>query len=175
MRLFIAVEVPEGIKEKMGVLASELPDDGLSKVKPENVHFTLKYLGEVEKAKIVEIKRILHRIEFSPFSVHLKGVGVFPNESYAHVVWAGAECDEMEELARRIHTSLVGLFEGEDFSAHLTLARVKRKMSFRDFLNEHKGEEFGKFKVDKFVLFESRLQQGGPEYRKLVEFGAKPG
>ena len=174
MRLFIAIEVPEGIRAKLGALAHELPDDGLSKVKPGNMHFTLKFLGEVEKAKVAEIKKILHMVGFSPFSVRMKGVGGFPNESYARVIWAGAECEEMEELARKIHTVLVDLFEGDDFSAHLTLARVKKRMNVRDFLKKHKGEEFGEFKADRFALFESRLLPEGPEYRKLVEFSAKP-
>lgn len=175
MRLFIAVEIPEGVKEKMGKLARELPEDGISRVKTENMHFTLKFLGEVEEGKLVEIKKILHMIEFSPFSVRMRGVGVFPNESYVRVVWAGAESEEMEGLARKVHTSLAGMFEGEEFSAHLTLARVKKRADFREFLKKHSGEEFGEFKVDRFILFESKLQPGGPEYRKLMEFGSKPG
>jgi len=173
MRLFIAVEVPEGIRGKMGALARELPEDGLSRVKTENMHFTLKFLGEVEKAKIVEIKKILHLVEFSPFSVRMRGVGGFPNASYARVIWAGAESEGMEELARKVHAALVELFEGDKFSPHLTLARVKKKVEFKQFLNKHKDEEFGEFTVDKFMLFESKLQPSGPEYRKLVEFPAK--
>lgn len=173
MRLFIAVEIPEGIREKMGGLARGLPGEGLSRVKTENMHFTLKFLGEVGEEKLGEVKRILHSVEFSPFSVRMRGVGVFPNESYVRVVWAGAESPEMEALAREVHSALEGMFRKEEFSAHLTLARVKRKVDFREFLDKHREEEFGEFGVDKFILFESRLQPGGPEYRKLVEFPAK--
>ncbi len=174
MRLFIAVEVPEGIRGKMGALARELPEEGLARVKNENMHFTLKFLGEVEKAKLAQIKKILHNVDFSPFSVRMRGVGGFPNASHARVIWAGAESEGMEELARKVHAALVGLFEGDEFSPHLTLARVRGKAGLRQFFNGHEGEEFGEFRVDRFVLFESRLQPGGPEYRKLVEFGAKP-
>lgn len=173
MRLFIAVEAPEGIRKKMGDLARELPEDGLSKVKTENMHFTLKFLGEVREERLGEMLGILRNVAFSPFSVRIEGVGAFPNESHARVVWAGAKSPEMEELARGLHAALAGMFEREEFSAHLTLARVKGRADLKQFLQKHRGEGFGEFRVDRFVLFESRLQPGGPEYRKVAEFPAK--
>ncbi len=175
MRLFVAVEIPDLVKEMMGELEGELPEDGLKRVDVKNLHITLKFLGEVDEAKVEEVKAALGRVEFAPFKVQVKGVGVFPKEDYIKVVWAGTESAELKELAGKVEVALVSRFGKEErgFSGHLTLARVKRKVDLKEFLGKHREEVFGGFAVDKFLLMKSVLQKGGPEYSVVEEFGAK--
>lgn len=174
MRLFVAIEVPEAIKEKMGNLGKELPSEGLKKVDVQNMHITLKFLGEVEEEKAGVVKTALSGVKVSPFKVRVAGVGVFPNENYIKVVWAGIESGKLGELAGKVEESLAPMFgkEGRGFSGHLTLARVHRKVDLRTFLDAHRKEEFGEFEVGKFLLMKSVLQKGGPEYSVVAEFPA---
>ncbi|MCP4647441.1 MAG: RNA 2',3'-cyclic phosphodiesterase [bacterium] len=175
MRLFVAVEIPGLIKEMMGELEGALPSDGLNKVDVKNMHITLKFLGEVDETKVEEIKAALSGVEFAPFKVQVRGVGVFPKEDYVKVIWAGTESAELKELAGKVEEALSGMFGGEarGFSGHLTLARVKRKVDLKEFLEKRREEVFGGFAVDKFLLMKSVLQPGGPEYSVVGEFGAK--
>ncbi len=175
MRLFVAVEIPDLIKEMMEELKAELPEKGLNKMNVNNMHITLKFLGEVDEAKIGEVKAALNKVEFTPFKVQVNGVGVFPKEDYIKVVWAGTESVELKELAEKVEDVLSSMFGKEErgFSGHLTLARVKRKVDLKEFLGKHKEEVFGGFVVDKFLLMKSVLQKGGPEYSVVEEFETK--
>ncbi len=172
MRVFVAVRVPEGIKEKAASLAPELGREGIIPVRPANMHLTLRFVGEVPPAKVEEMKGRLGALRFRRFSCSVRGVGVFPNESYVRVVWAG--CDSggaLEALAKDVDAALKGFGGDERFSAHLTIARVKRKIDPLPFLQKHKDEEFGSFDVDSFELIESVLGgPQGPQYRTIAEF-----
>lgn len=174
MRLFVAVEIPGKIKEKMGGLGEELPDEGLKKVGPGLMHITLKFLGEVEEVQLEELKNALGKVEFHPFGVKVKGVGVFPKEDYVKVVWAGTESEGLGELAGKVELALAPMFPREmrGFSGHLTLARVKRRIDVKDFLERHKDESFGEFEVGRFLLMQSVLGREGPEYSVVAEFPA---
>ena len=175
MRLFVAVDIPDLIREMMGELEGELPEDGLKKVDVKNMHITLKFLGEVPEEKVEEVKGALSGVEFSPFKVQVKGVGVFPKEDYIKVVWAGTESSELQELAGKVEEALSPMFatESRGFSGHLTLARVRKKVDLKGFLDKHREEVFGGFGVDKFLLMKSVLQKGGPGYSVVGEFKAR--
>jgi RNA 2',3'-cyclic 3'-phosphodiesterase len=174
MRLFIAIGVPGEIKKKMGELEKELPDEGLKKVDVQNMHITLKFLGEVEKMQLEEVKNALGKVEFLPFKVNVRGVGVFPREDYVKVVWAGTESRDLGKLAEKIELALASMFpkEAQGFSGHLTLARVKRRVGIKEFLGKHHMEDFGEFEVCRFMLMQSVLKKGGPEYSVAAEFPA---
>ena len=120
-----------------------------------------------------EVQEALRKVEFSSFKAGVKGVGVFPNENYIRVVWAGTETKELGELAGKVEEALSPMFakEKRGFSGHLTLARVKKKIDIKEFLEKHKGEEFGEFEVSKFLLMQSVLGRGGAEYSVVAEFG----
>ena len=175
MRLFVAVEIPDLIREMVGELKEELPEEGLKKVDVENLHITLKFLGEVEEAKMEEVKAALSGVEFAPFKVQVKGVGVFPKEDYVKVVWAGTESEELKEIAGKVELALASMFGKDErgFSGHLTLARVKRKVDLKGFLEKHREELFGGFVVNKFLLMKSVLEKNGPEYSVVEEFRAE--
>lgn len=173
MRMFVAVGVPDGIKEKMGRLSSELPEEGIRRVDPGLMHITLKFLGEIEEGKLGEIKKRLGKVEFPPFTARVRGVGVFPNRNYVRVVWAGVEGEGLGELALKVGEALSGFGKKEAFSAHLTLARAYKKVEVENFLEKHSEEEFGEFRIKSFELMQSVLGRGKPVHSVLKEFGAK--
>lgn len=175
MRLFIAVPVPKEIKEKVAALGKEITQEGIVPVKPDNMHMTLKFIGELDETKMGGMEERLEEVKFKAFDCAVKGVGVFPNENYIKVVWAGAESGgALEALAKAIIEAMRG-YDGHDerFSAHLTIARVKRKVDLNAFLEKHKADEFGSFTVSSFHLMQSVLKPGGPEYSVLASFEAE--
>jgi len=173
MRTFVAVPVPEDIRSRVAELGKEIAGEGIIPVKPQNMHLTLRFIGETPDEGLESIKKSLGSVRFKPFSCNIRGVGVFPSESFVRVVWAGCGSGgALEQLADGVIGSLRGYGGDEKFSAHLTIARVKRKMDVRPFLQRHADEEFGTFEVKEFHLVRSGLGPGGPEYTTLAEFGA---
>lgn len=174
MRLFIAVQLPDGIREKLGVLSKEIEQDGIRPVEPKNMHITLRFIGEMPEERISEIKERLERVTFKGFTCSAKGIGVFPNENYIRVVWAGVESGgALENLAKDVSGALQGLPGDGRFSAHLTIARVKKKVDIKGFLEKHRGDGFGDFDVSEFELVQSVLGSDGPEYTTLAAYRAE--
>jgi 2'-5' RNA ligase len=171
-RLFIAIEIPSEIRKKIYETAKAIEQDGIRRVEEENLHVTLKFIGEVSESKVQEIIAKLQKITCSKLECEAKTVGVFPNESYIRVVWVGLECPELAELAKYVSSALHGIGKPDDhvFSAHLTIARVKKKTDLNKFLQENKEKEFGRFEISEFVLFESKLTPNGPVYTKIASF-----
>ena len=129
MRLFIAIEIPEYIKDYMGEIQEKIADD-LAKIRFVNkkqIHLTLKFLGEVQPNNIKDIKEKLKKIKFTSFSVYLNSIGVFPNEDYIRIVWIDLKPEnEILEMQKNIDENLKKLFKKEkNFKVHVTLARVK--------------------------------------------------
>jgi 2'-5' RNA ligase len=140
------------------------------------MHLTLRFIGEVSANTLADIEQKLRTIEFAPFSLSLKGVGVFPNENYVRVVWIGCENEELKGLAKKIEDALTGIGkeDARGFSAHLTIARVKNKIDVKAFLKAHAYEEFGSFEVRSFQLMRSELAFGKPpKYSVVKSFESK--
>jgi 2'-5' RNA ligase len=174
-RVFVSVELPIELREKAALLADELPVDSIKPVKPESMHLTLKFIGEIPFDKLAEIEEKLRSVEFFPFDIELAGAGVFPNENYVRVIWIGVKSDQLNDLAAKVGEALAGIGKKESrgFSAHLTIARVKKKIDVSEFLLKHKNDEFGRVKVSKFYLMQSVLEFGKPpKYNVLAEFSS---
>lgn len=171
-RLFVAVEIPDEIREKVHALAEELPKDAVKVVEPQNIHLTLKFIGNFPEDKIQELESRLSGVKSGQFDCTVSGVGVFPSQDYIRVVWAGLNCNEMQKLAEIIENALEGLVKKETrpFSSHVTIARVRKKIDAKQFLEKHKSEEFGSFAVSGFILMQSELSRGGPVYTPLKKF-----
>lgn len=170
--MFIAIDLPNEPKEKLFLLNKELTFEGIKPVELGNLHITLKFLGEIDAGSIGGIEQSLREVKFNRFKIKLNGVGVFPNERYIQVVWVGCESAELKTLADSIKNALGTMFSKEEFSAHLTIARVKRKVDLSAFLAAHKNEQFGEFEVGAFVLKSSQLSREGPKYSDLAVFNA---
>ena len=176
MRLFIASEIPEDVKEHIVKIQGNI-DAAKNKIRfvnKDNIHLTLKFLGEVQPNNLEGIKNNLKKIAFKPFSVVLDDIGVFPSENYIRVVWVGLKPEEpVLELQKNIDEALKKLFKKEkDFKPHLTIARVKYiedKKQFVDKLKQIKVDN-KKIEVDNFKLVKSTLTLKGPVYEDLGGF-----
>ena len=178
MRLFIAVEVPEDVKNHILSVEEQLKnkEDKIKWVKKENLHLTLKFLGEVSEQKTDNIMEALKEIEFEKFEANLSELGAFPSMTYIRVLWVGLEPHEkINLLQKQVEEKLQPLsFKKDDrFHPHLTIARVKfikHKQQFVENLKQIQVEKLT-FPVDKIRLIKSTLTKHGPIYEVLQEFG----
>jgi len=170
MRLFVAVPVPIELRKILAEKSKELKQDGIKLVNPENMHITLRFLGEVQdENKVIEK---LREVKFEKMICQIKDIGAFPNQDYIKVVWAGVESGgKLEALGTKVNEALRG-FPGDDrFSAHITIARVRKKADLKKFIEEN-SIEFGEFVVERFELIKSTLLPDGPEYSVVESFHA---
>jgi len=177
-RGFIAIDMESN--EKLIEFENEIKKTGsdLKLVEPENIHITLKFLGDMEETLIDEIDKIMNNAirDTKSFNIQLKGTGVFPNQNYVKVVWVGIQNGEpIAEIAKKIddQTSKIG-FEKEKrgFSPHLTVARVKtsrNKDKLLQIIEKYNDFEFIDIKVDSIKLKKSELTPKGPIYTNLKE------
>lgn len=179
MRLFLAINLSDDVKRELiriqKIIGSE---HGKIKLLKENqLHITLKFLGEVDETHTRTIIERLHNIEVTSFTAVLDKLGVFPNNSYIRILWAGLEnIKEISALQSQIDSILIPLsFKPEDnYHPHITLARVKFLKDKKDFLQKITALPLQKikFRVSEFVLYKSQLTPKGPEY-KIIERFAK--
>jgi len=148
-------------------------------VEKENLHITLKFLGEVIPNTIASIQKVLSDIKFKPFNVFVRGVGAFPNYRNIRVVWIGVEegFEELKSIQNEIDEKLVALgFKKEkDFIPHLTIGRIKsgrNKDKLIGILNEFRDFNFGKQLIDTIHLKKSILTSRGPIYSNLYSIKA---
>jgi 2'-5' RNA ligase len=178
IRAFIAVDIP--VSQKVIEVINELKKIQLNAkiVEIENLHLTIKFLGDIDENLIDKIGEIISNtiIDIPSFEITLKKMGVFPNQKYIKVVWIGVENTEiLKKIAEKIDSKLGDLgFEKErrSFSAHLTIARVKspkNKEKLLDFFNKYQDTNFQKIKVNKILLKKSVLTPEGPIYTNLKE------
>jgi len=176
MRLFLAINLPDELKIELGKLVSGLDFPGIKKVSPENLHITLKFLGDVDDKQAENIKQKLLEIKAEELKITLGNVSFFPNEKNPRVIWIGINegQEEIIELERQIDSKLSGLgfkAEKEDFKPHLTIARIKFIKDKCKLLEAANCIKIGKGFDDKsFDLMASALRPEGPEYKILHQF-----
>ena len=150
-------------------------------VKPQNLHFTLRFLGNITADLIDKISTKMEKINFNPFSIDLKGMGVFPNLISPRVIWVGitAGTKTMNSIFDQIEIQLRQLGLDPDyrgFSPHLTLARVKSNRSndhLRNFVKNHVDYTIGTVNLNSIHLKKSELFPTGPIYSTINEFPSK--
>ncbi|MDP6457972.1 MAG: RNA 2',3'-cyclic phosphodiesterase [Candidatus Bathyarchaeota archaeon] len=180
IRCFVAVDVADpGILDALRGFQAGLIGSGgeLKLVKLENVHLTLKFLGDIEKRLLEEVKHIVTSLRFEPFRMTLTEIGAFPNLRRPRVIWMGVSegIDELAAIFRELEAGFVGLgfkHEGRRFSPHITIARVRSGRN-RDLLMEevlkYRDAVFGGFDVRSIKLKQSVLTPRGPLYSTLAE------
>lgn len=179
MRLFIAIEIPHEIKAALAAAQNHLRQirADVSWTKPENIHLTLKFLGEVEESRLNEIRQVMNDAvsETSFFSLGLQGMGVFPDERQPRVLWAGltGAIEQLQKLQRRLDGGLrqINLSDGNnDFHPHLTIGRIKSNRNTRELLAE--AQQYAlpalSFNVSEIVLMKSELHPAGARYTALI-------
>src|SRR3989338_6499000 len=182
MRAFIAVKIPEAARDSLSSMKRLFgPEAGdLRFVKKENIHLTLKFLGEISDKAADSAVAAFSGIKFWNFSFSVKNIGFFPNERTARVVWAGIYPEEDAiELQRKVDSALEkhGLFRRESgYKPHITIARVKSSCETEKFAGALKNADFSgaDVSVSSFFLMKSALAAGGPVYEEISEFKAQP-
>ncbi len=180
VRTFIAIELPGGVREELSRLQEELASPNLAAkwVSRENIHLTVKFLGSVESDRIAEIRRVLRDClrDEEAFHFTLSGVGAFPSLSRPKVVWVGVGegKEELRRIARKIEDALdeIGFpKESRGFSAHVTLARIKRAEKTEELKKKIEEKEYGprQVRMSKVAIMKSDLTPQGPIYTRLDE------
>jgi len=177
MRCFIAIDLPEEVKVEIIKVQRQIPLDNLKLkfVEKENLHLTLKFLGELEDFRIQKIKEKLKEISFHSFKVKLANTGIFPSESFIRVIWIGVNPDEkVLQLQKEIDEKLleIGFRKEKQFSAHVTIARVKFVEDKIALIKNMKAIKIKpiEFSINSFKLKKSILSKQGHIYGDVLEF-----
>ncbi len=172
MRCFVAVDVPDSVKPDITELQGKLPEKGVKPVEKENLHYTLKFLGEIGAGAEAEAGAKLEKIagKFRPFTVKIKDMGAFPSLTYIRVVWLGGE--GLYDLQKAVEDGLGEMFGRErNITPHLTLARVNfQNKEIASIIRENQNIEIGSFEVTEFKLKKSTLTRNGPIYEDARAF-----
>ena len=179
-RLFIAAKLPlsDQTRKKIDFIRDRLNYEKIKWVEPQNVHLTLKFLGDTDEELIPQIEEKLQQIagQIPVNQVEVKGLGVFPNPFKPRVLWLGLQYEPaLKELYDLIENEMELLgYEREhrDFKPHITLGRIKflkNRKNLQFLLDKFKNTEFQSVKVNKIILFESELFPTGPVYTELAE------
>jgi 2'-5' RNA ligase len=179
MRTFIAIEIPEEIKKQMAEAQRRLKGTGVEAgwTRPEGVHLTLKFLGEIPESKVPEIMSALTGAAGGSgrFRLEVEGVGAFPNPKNARVVWIGVSGDveKLTGLQAVVEDAMARLGmkrEERKFTPHLTLGRIKyirSKESWLGALEELKDVKLPGFDVTSVHLMKSELRPAGAVYTEM--------
>ncbi len=165
IRLFIAIPLPQQIKFALHGMGRSI--QGGRPVSLEQIHLTMRFVGEVESSLLKDIEECLDLVETEPFAIQIRGVGHFPPRGKPRVLWAGVEpCDELALLKRRIDGALAKCGVPPDnrkFSPHVTLARLNTTSIGRvtEFLAGNSFLEFDEFTLNSFHLYSSTLSPKG--------------
>jgi len=175
IRLFVALDFPEDVRQRLAALGGGVP--GARWTEADNLHLTLRFIGEVPGDQAAEIDQALAEVTAPAFDLVLDGVGVYGSGRNARVLWAGVErSDALSHLQSKVESALVrcGLpAEERKFSPHITLARLKDAPKDRvgRFIEERGLFRAGPIRMDHFTLYRSHLGKGAAVYEALGEYG----
>ncbi|HTX91485.1 MAG TPA: RNA 2',3'-cyclic phosphodiesterase [Anaerolineales bacterium] len=183
LRSFIAVEIPAGIQDAIAqstaALRKALPKPLIRWIARENIHLTLKFLGDVSPANLEQLAEALkaEAATHPCFSMSAGGLGAFPNPRRARVIWIGLDAPPaLAALQRCVEATAAQLGYGPDerpFSPHLTIGRIGQSATSTDLqkvraaLEATKVGELGIVRVEAIQIFKSDLQPGGSVYTRL--------
>jgi RNA 2',3'-cyclic 3'-phosphodiesterase len=177
-RLFVAIDLPEQVKARLSGFPPELPL--ATWVGIEQLHLTLRFIGEVDGNTAVLIKSSLSKIRFARFPLTLSGVGHFPPGHHPRVLWVGMQqCDPLIRLQQAVELALIDTAippEERRFSPHITLARLKDTpaSAVARFETKHGELSCPTFEVTEFLLYSSVLTRHGAIHTKEGVYPALP-
>ncbi len=182
----MAIDLPDPVRARLGEviahLSGRIRSGAVRWVRPDGIHLTLKFLGEVSAGSLAQVADVLERVSpaHGPFDLSLGGLGCFPNPRRPRVIWVG-----VEEPSGRLHAlrqALEGQFErmgyrreGRPFSAHLTLGRVREGAASDEVQDIGRcialepPPDLGTVHVETICLFRSDLRPSGAVYTRLAE------
>jgi 2'-5' RNA ligase len=189
-RLFIALPVPDAIKTELEILQrqlrEQLPRDCMRWTRPEQIHLTLKFLGDVSSDKLEDLSKVVAEAcrPFAPLHLRAERIGFFPQIRFPRVVWAWVHDDQQQlpslqsainEAAQRFTAEP----EEKEFTGHLTLGRTRNIKSAQARLlakiaNELANRSFGAWTAGAVEIIRSRLASFGSEYSRLASIPLNP-
>jgi 2'-5' RNA ligase len=195
IRTFLAVELPKAEKERLARLGTAFAQytASLRWTAPDLLHITVRFLGGVPQSKIGSVRQAAAEatLAISPFSLHISGLGAFPDERVPRVIWVGLSRDAGYESLQRLFSRLEAALaeqgferEGRAFSPHITLARTRDQISSED--RRALGRRIvevqrttpvaGSFRVEALTVMRSDLGRSGPRYTPITSqpLGALP-
>ncbi len=177
IRSFLALPLPDEAVSAIGEFQRLLKRKNLKTrwVRPENIHITLKFLGDIDEDEIFEIEEKVSEAaqNFSAFSLRAQGVGFFPGAKNARIIWTGVlgDTNELFCLQKKIEERLESFREaGKKFRSHATLGRIKGKIpkkEMAELLSGSRGFKTPLFICDKIILYRSDMKKDGPVYAPL--------
>ncbi len=182
IRTFFAVKIPEDIIARITCIQKDIQayDLNVNWVKPENIHLTLKFLGNTHIADLKDIGSAMQDVvsDFTPLMLSAKGVGIFPDLRRPKVIWVGisGEIEALSLLQKQMDIQLdeIGLnTKKQRFKGHSTIGRIKGRIDpalFGEILQTHQQFCSKTFLADKIYLLQSELKPAGPVYSKLMSF-----
>lgn len=190
VRSFVAIDLPSALRDRLGELvarlSSRIPPGTVRWVRPEGIHLTLRFLGELSTGSLTQVRDLLERVSqtHGPFSIRVGGLGCFPTPRRPRVIWVGVE--EPSGRLAGLQQALEAQFErigyrreGREFSPHLTLGRLRDEigaaaaqaagasLSFEPTL------DLGTVHVASVCLFRSDLRPTGAVYTRLAEIALR--
>jgi 2'-5' RNA ligase len=181
MRLFTALDLPPTLVDNLDEVLRRLKPAARIRWSPtENLHITIKFIGEFPEERLGELKAALGEVpKRAAIPVSIRRVGFFPHGRAPHSFWCGVEAPGLEVLAadtdRAVSAFIVSRETG--FSPHLTLARIPKGgdlRRLREVIAALPSLEFGEFEARSFFLFQSKPTSSGSMYTKLAEFPLPP-
>jgi RNA 2',3'-cyclic 3'-phosphodiesterase len=180
IRSFLAFDIEsEVVRKRLASVQNLLAQTGadLKLVEPQNIHITVRFLGDITPATAEKIFTEMQQVQFTPFNVQIKSLGAFPDIRYPRVVWAGITegADQLKTVFNQLEPRLRSLGFAPDpkgFSPHLTIARVKtgiNKAQLSDFVAKNANYDFGAIKAECLRLKRSDLTPRGPTYSTIKE------
>lgn len=180
-RIFVALDISEEARKKVSQFIKKsrerFPKARVGWDKPEKLHLTIKFLGEIEEEQLQKLQQAVEKTarEIAPFKLQISGTGVFPSTKQARVLWLGVDGDieSLRELNRILEN------KGEEhgfvkekraFKAHLTIARLKERTS--KLVTAHLSENFElvEFEVSELVIYQSELRPTGSVYSVVSKY-----
>lgn len=180
-RLFTAITPPETVRRELAALAE--PIEGVSWTPPENLHLTLRFIGESTEEQQQRLEAALERVKVEPFILPVADTGIFPPRGRPKVLWAGLghAHTRLFQLRQRVDDTLLSValeLDVRHFHPHFTLGRLREntdEKALARFLRKNAGFEAPPFRVEEFQLYASELRPTGAEYSVVRRFRLQPG
>ncbi len=178
MRVFVALPLPDAARQRLSMLRGGLP--GIRWVPPENMHATLRFIGEADGGVVEDIDVALAGIRAPGFTVEIAGAGHFGNGERVRVIWAGVgRAPGLIHLHGKIERALarIGVApETRKYTPHVTIGRGKGKSvpRLRDFIEAHALFRAPAFEAERFALYSSFGTRSGPVYREERSYALLP-
>ncbi len=177
IRAFLAIDLKYNLKQKIYNVENEFKkiNADIKYVEAENLHFTLKFLGDIDEKEIDKISEKVEEVleNFESFGINIKGCGAFPNENHIKTLWFAAQDNT---ILNKLHNDLddalneIGFVKDNNFSSHITFGRMKSskcKNKVKKEIEKYKVYEIGSMNVKNIKLIKSILKPEGPIYQDL--------